>query len=103
MKQRLFLFISFFLLVMASFHEPLYLLFPEAFEPVERFMNDVGSAILYCAGFLALIIATFSALPTWISLFLFVILIFMSGFYLSDKNISITIARDILITIDNRI
>ncbi len=92
MKHIIFLFIGLFLLVIAAFHEPLYAIFPSMFEPVIKFTSHVGVQILYFIGGLALIIALFSWLPTWFSLSIFVIAMFMGGYYLSDKNISISIA-----------
>ena len=92
MKHIIFLFIGLFLLVIAAFHEPLYAIFPSMFEPIIKFTSHVGVQILYVIGVLALIIALFSWLPTWFSLSIFVIAMFMGGYYLSDKNISISIA-----------
>ena len=86
------MFIGLFLLVIAAFHEPLYAIFPSMFEPIIKFTSHVGVQILYVIGVLALIIALFSWLPTWFSLSIFVIAMFMGGYYLSDKNISISIA-----------
>jgi len=92
MKHITFLFIGLFLLVIAAFHEPLYAVFPSVFEPIIKFTSQIGVQILYFIGCLALIIALFSWLPTWSSLALFVIAMFVSGYYLSDKDISIRIA-----------
>lgn len=92
MKHVTFLFIGLFLLVIAAFHEPLYATFPSLFEPIIKFTSHVGVQILYFIGLLALIIALFSWLPTWFSLSLFVMFIFVGGYYLSDKNVSISIA-----------
>jgi hypothetical protein len=88
MKHTTFFFIGVFLLVVAFFHGLLYTYFPSVFEPIHRFITDLGPAILYIAGFLALEIAIFTWLPTEISLVLFVVLILISGFYLRDKNVS---------------
>lgn len=92
MKPATFLFIGIFLLFLAFFHEPLYVMFPEVFEPVIKFTHNVGTEILYLLGTTALIIALFSWLPTWVSLSVFVTLMFLTGYYLSDKEISITVA-----------
>ena len=91
MKHTTFLFIGLFLLLTALLYQPLYSLFPDLIEPIYKFINDVGADILYIAGFLALIIALFSWLPTWASISLFVVLMFAGGYYLSDKTISIKI------------
>ena len=88
MKHTTFFFIGIFLLLVAFFHGPLYTYFPDVFEPIHRFITDLGPAILYIAGFLALGIAIFTWLPTEISLVLFVVLILIGGFYLRDKNVS---------------
>jgi hypothetical protein len=92
MKHVTFLFIGLFLLVIAAFHDPLYAIFPSLFEPIIKFTSQVGVQILYFIGLLALIIALFSWLPTWFSLSLFVIAMFVGGYYLSDKDVSISIA-----------
>ena len=92
MKHITFLFIGLFVLVIAVFHEPLYAIFPSMFEPIIKFTSHVGVQILYVIGVLAIIIALFSWLPTWFSLALFVMFIFVGGYYLSDKNVAISIA-----------
>jgi len=92
MKHATFLFIGIFLLFLAFFHEPLYVIFPEVFEPVVKFTHDVGAEILYLLGTTALIIALFSWLPTWASLSVFVTFMFLTGYYFSDKEVSITVA-----------
>ncbi len=89
LKHTTFFFISLFFLLVAFFHGPLYAVFPNIFEPVHKFITDVGATILYLAGFVALFIAIFAWLPTWASLVLFVTLVFISGIYLRDKDVSV--------------
>lgn len=89
LKHTTFFFISLFFLIVAFFHGPLYAFFPNFFEPVNKFITEVGPTILYLAGFVALFIAIFAWLPTWASLVLFVTLVLISGLYLRDKDVSI--------------
>lgn len=92
MKHITFLSIGIFLLVITCC-DPLYSIFPNIFEPIEKFISQEGTDILYIAGALALIIGLFTWLPTWISLSLFVALMFAGGYFLSGKEISILINK----------
>ena len=94
MKHTTFFFISLFFLSVAFFHGSLYTYFPETFEPVNKFIHEVGPSILYIAGGLAFLIAIFTWLPTWASLVLFIILIFTGGFYLRDRDVSVKIENE---------
>jgi len=89
MKHTTFFFISIFLLSIAFFHSNLYQWFPTTLTPVEKFITDIGPEILYIAGFLALIIALFCCLPTWLSLTTFIVITGGMGIYIQDKKISI--------------
>lgn len=96
MKHMIFSFISFFFLLLAFFHQPLYATFPQIFEPVNKFVLEIGPAILYITGFLALIIAVFTWLPTWMSVIVFVIFIIVNGLYLKDKEVHMKIEDNTL-------
>lgn len=103
LKQVIFLALSFLFLLIAFLHEPLYLTFPTFFEPVNQFIQDMGSAIFYLGGFLALTITLFIWLPTWASLLLFFSLMMTSGFYLNYKVVQITLEKSsIFITIKDK-
>ncbi|RKZ75408.1 MAG: hypothetical protein DRR19_29335 [Candidatus Parabeggiatoa sp. nov. 1] len=91
MKPIAFFLIGVLLLLLAFFYQPLYTLFPETFEPVYQFLNQMDTDILYIAGFLALIIALFDALPTLLSVPLFLALAFAGGYFLGDMDISIMV------------
>lgn len=96
MKHTIFFFISFFFLLVAFFHQPLYATFPQIFEPVNKFVVEIGPTILYLTGFLALIIAIFTWLPTWASVIVFIIFIIVNGLYLKDKQVLMTMEDDTL-------
>ena len=100
MKHTIFFFISLFFLLLAFFHQPLYATFPQIFEPINKFVVEVGPSILYVTGFLALIIAVFTWLPTWVSVIVFILFIMTSGFYLKDKEVLIKIDDDSTLHID---
>lgn len=89
MKHTTFFFISLFLLSIAFFHSNLYQWFPTTLTPIEKFITDIGPEILYIAGSLALLIALFGCLPTWLSLITFIVITGGMGIYLQDKKISI--------------
>jgi hypothetical protein len=91
MKAIAFFLIGFVLLLLAVFYQPLHSLFPETFEPVYQFLNQTGTDILYIAGFLALTIALFEALPTLISIPLFLALTFAGGYFLGELDISVAV------------
>lgn len=96
MKHTIFFFISFFFLLVAFFHQPLYATFPQIFEPVNKFVVEIGPTILYLTGFLALIIAIFTWLPTWASVIVFIIFIIVNGLYLKDKQVLMMMEDDAL-------
>ena len=91
MRTLWFFVISILLLSLAFFYQPLYATFPELFEPVYIFINDIGTDILFIAGFLSLMIALFSGLPTWASILLFILLMSGCGYYLIGKDVQIKI------------
>jgi len=96
MKYTTFFFISLFFLTLAFFHQPLFSVFPQVFEPVDKFITEVGPAILYVAGGLAFIITMFTGLPTWASVVAFVAIILGGGFYLQDKTVSLKLEESSL-------
>ncbi len=86
-----FAFIGIFLLLLASSYQELNMMFPDIFEPVYTVLNSFGTDILYIAGVLALFIAFFSWLPSWLSLLLFLVLVFGGGYFLMGKDIHLRI------------
>jgi len=94
MKHLIFLFIGGFFLGLVLFHQPLSAIFPQVLEPVNKFIHEVGPSILYLAGSLSLIIAIFIWLPTWASIICFILLVFTSGWYLKDKEVSIRLENE---------
>jgi membrane protein implicated in regulation of membrane protease activity len=91
-KPMMFLLIGAVLLILAFFNEALYQTNPEIFKPVYDFIQGIGTPILYIGGYFAVVIALFLWLPTWISVVLFVVLMFASGYYIKDgKGISLKI------------
>jgi uncharacterized membrane protein len=80
MKPIAFFLIGVLLLSLALFH--FFGLFQDIFKPV---YGLIGSDVLYIGGIAALIIALFSWLPTWLSLLLFLALVFGGGFYFKDN------------------
>ncbi|MFK5970345.1 MAG: hypothetical protein QM487_09535 [Candidatus Marithrix sp.] len=86
-----FAFIGVFLLLLASSYPSLNTMFPEIFRPMYDALNSVGTDILYISGILALIIAFFSWLPSWLSLLLFLGLVLGGGYILTGKDIHLRI------------
>ncbi|MBE9561479.1 MAG: hypothetical protein IMF12_01265 [Proteobacteria bacterium] len=91
MKAFGFAFVGVFLLLLAVSYPELNSMFPEIFQPVYDILNSFGTDILYIAGILALIIAFFSWLPTWLSLIIFIALMFGGGYLLAGNDIHLRI------------
>ncbi len=96
MKPIAFFLIGVFFLSLALFH--FFGLFQDIFKPVYGF---IGSDVLYIGGVAALIIALFSWLPTWLSILLFMVLVFGGGFYFNDNLESASQAVSKALTSEN--
>jgi len=103
MKGLAFLVIGIFLLMLVYADEWLFSTFPDIVEPVSVFANDIGTDILLIGGVVAIIIAVFSSLPIWMSIPLFAMLMYLGGYYLKDKTISVSVTpQTISIIIDKK-
>jgi hypothetical protein len=80
-KPMMFLLIGAILLILAFFYPNLEGINP-AFKPVSDFIGSIGTPILYIGGYFAVVIALFLWLPTWISLVLFLVVLFAGGYYI---------------------
>jgi uncharacterized membrane protein len=91
MRETLFFAIGILLLIIASFYD--LQLFVDILGPAYEFIKGIGinTEILYIGGSLALVIGMFSGLPTWLSVLIFLALVFGGSYYLSDENISIKV------------
>lgn len=91
MRETLFFAIGILLLSIASFYD--LQLFRDILGPSYELMKEIGIniEILYIGGFLALMISIFSGLPTWLSLLIFLILVFGGSYYLTGEDISLRI------------
>ena len=94
MKQIIFFLIAVFCVALAMFIEQLNGMYPDIFEPIYQFIVINGGAdVLYITGFLALVIAIFSWLSTWMSILLFVILMVGGGYIISNEGVDLKVGN----------
>ena len=91
MRETFFFAIGILLLMLASFYD--LQLFVDFLGPAYDFIKEIGinTEVLYMGGFFALVIGLFSGLPTWLSVLVFLALIFSGSYYLNNENISIKV------------
>ena len=90
MRAMIFMLLGSFLIAAAFCYQEQ--LFMEFFQPAYQFLDEIkiNTDILYIGGFLAIVIGIFAGLPAWTSFFLFLLLMVGSGYYIMDRDISIT-------------
>jgi glucan phosphoethanolaminetransferase (alkaline phosphatase superfamily) len=84
-KPMMFLLIGAILLILAFFYPSLESIDP-ALKPVADFIGSIGTSILCVCGYFAVVIALFLWLPTWISLLLFLVVLFLGGYYIKGET-----------------
>ncbi len=94
MKQILFFLIAVISIGLAIFIGPLNDMYPDIFNPIYQFVViNNGAEVLYVTGFLALVVAIFSGLPTWMGILLFAIMMAGVGYIISNEGIVLSIGN----------